>query len=175
MKIKYNLTKDDFMSFNMYHLENSATTKKILFRQQYILPIIYLIMPFILVRVTVVPLIFWLIPSLAAFVLWIKFYPRYFMNFTKRNIENMLKEGKNQNLFGPVSVSLEEEGIWEISNLGESKARWSSIEKIEETKTHIFIYLSALSAAIIPLSAFSNATEKNEFLRILNSNWDKSK
>jgi hypothetical protein len=174
MKIEYDITKDDFMSFNMHHLENSETTKKTLFKQRYIVPIIYLVMPFILIRVTFVPLIFWLIPSVAAIILWITFYPRYFMSFTRRNIEKLLKEGNNQNLFGPVSVSLEDEGIREISNQGESKAKWSSIEKIEETKTHIYIYLSAISAAIIPLRAFSDINEKNEFLRILNSNWNKS-
>jgi Ca2+/Na+ antiporter len=175
MEIKYALTREDFVSFNMYHIENSKTTKQSLFRQQYVIPIIYLIIPFIFSRVTDIPFIFWMITFLAIFILWIIFYPRYFKNYVKRNIEKMIDEGRNENLFGPVILTLEEAGISETSNSGVSMANWSSIERVEETKTHILIYLNAVSAAIVPLRAFADTDEKNEFLKTLKSYWNKFK
>lgn len=167
MTIQYDLTKDDYISFNMHHIKNSKTLKRSLYIQQYVLSLIYIIIPFILIEVTTIPLIFWLIPFIVIYILWIALYPRYFKGYIKRNIEKMLDEGDNKSIFGPVSLSLEESGIIETTKAGESKANWSSIERIEENKDYIFIYINSVSASIIPVRAFGDIEEKNEFLMTL--------
>nr|WP_272507525.1 YcxB family protein [Clostridium aestuarii] len=79
----------------------------------------------------------------------------------------MFNEGKNVNILGSRSLSVTEEGITSVNNSGESKTNWSSVEKITETKKHIYIYISAINAYIIPVRAFKNENEKGEFLNIL--------
>ncbi len=167
MTIQYDLTKEDYIAFNMHHIKSSKTVKKTLFIQQYVLAIIYLIIPFILADITGESLMFWLIPFIIIFILWIAFYPRYFKGYMKKNIIKMLSEGKNENIFGPVSLILEETGVREVTRAGESKANWSSIERVEENQDYIFMYTSAVAAAIVPLRAFTNIEEKNEFLMTL--------
>lgn len=169
MKVQYELTKEDYISFNMHHLNNSKTGKQALLKQRFIVPMVYIFIPFILARITSISLLFWLLPFLILIVLWIAFYPRYFRSYTRKNIIKMLDEGKNEAMFGTVSLELKELGMVEDSKLGESKINWSSVEKIDETKDYIYIYISSINAIVIPMRTFSSIKEKNEFLSLIKS------
>lgn len=167
MRFEYELTKQDYIDFNVHHIKNSNTLKKSLFMQQYVLAVIYLILPFILSKVSDIPLLYWLVVFVIVAVLWVIFYPKYFMAATIKRILKLVDEGKNKDMLGKHILTVNEEGIIEESENGESRINWSGVEKVVETEKHFFIYFSSIMAYIIPKSVFEKDNTKNEFLKLL--------
>ena len=61
------------------------------------------------------------------------------------------------------TISINEQGLTEETKYGNSETYWNAISSIVKTKTHILLYVTQLSAHIIPLRAFESAEEANEF------------
>ncbi|MEI4619745.1 YcxB family protein [Bacillus cereus] len=95
------------------------------------------------------------------------FYPMYFYNHIERNIKKMLREGSYSNLLGKHNLQIIDEGIIETNSGGETKRNWKGIEKVEENEAYIFIYVSSMSANIVPKTAFARENSKSEFMRKL--------
>ena len=169
MKIDYTLTKEDYIAYNIHHIEHSPTLKRSINIQRYGLALIFLIFPFIIAGFTQIPLQLWLIVYGTVFIVWIRFYPKYFVNSTKKRILRLIEEGNNSSLFGPRSIIMTEEGVEEISEQGESRVTWNFIDRIEETQDYIYIYTSSVNAYVVPVRAFQNILEKNAFMEILKS------
>jgi hypothetical protein len=166
-KVEYELTKEDYIAFNMHHIDHSPTIKRSLFMQRYVVALVFLVFPFIFSNMSGAPLLLSLMVYGAIFVAWIIYYPRYFMATTKKRILKMIDEGSNENLFGPRSMTLTEEGVEEVNSHGESKSSWRSIEKVDETVDHIYIYTSSINAYLVPIRAFEGRTQKDEFVERL--------
>ncbi|WP_459927214.1 YcxB family protein [Desulfosporosinus burensis] len=84
----------------------------------------------------------------------------------------MLKQGKNNSVLGKHNLTISEVGIVDRSEQSEAKTQFSAIKNILEEKEHIYIYVSADSAHIIPNRIFVNEAQKNEFLTILRQRVD---
>ena len=173
MQINYQLTKDDYIAFNMHHMNYSPTFKKSIFIQRYIVSIIFLLVPFILKDSSDIPFLYWLSVFAIVYIAWVAFYDKYLKWNVTRKISQMIDEGKNTDMLGERSLQLTECGILQTSSLSESKITWDVIEDVVETKEHIFIYINALSGYVIPIRAFANAAQKDEFLGILKSHLQK--
>ena len=79
-------------------------------------------------------------------------------------LRKLLNEGKNRSTVGRQKIILTEENIIGVNDVGELRTQWSGIEKIEETKDYIYIYLGVILAYIIPKRAFSEPEKAQEFL-----------
>ena len=44
MNINYNLTEEDYLNFNMFHVKNSKAVKRALNMQRFITPIIFIVL-----------------------------------------------------------------------------------------------------------------------------------
>jgi hypothetical protein len=148
-------------------MEHSETIKRSLAIQRYVIPIVFMIIPFVLARFTEIPFWYWLIAFALTSLIWILFYPKYVRGFTAKRISAMVNEGKNRDMLGNHSLTLSDDGIIETSENGESKVSWKGIERYLETKDHYFIYISSVMACIVPKKAFENEEKKNEFVTIL--------
>lgn len=167
MKIDFTLTKEDYIAYNIHHIEHSPSLKKSLNIQRYGLALIFLIFPFIIASITSISLTLWLVVYGTVFVFWIKFYPKYYISSTRKRIIRLIEEGNSANLLGDRSIILTEEGVEEISPQGESRTTWGSIERIDETQEYIYIYTSPVNAYLVPTRAFEGTAQKSEFLMIL--------
>lgn len=76
----------------------------------------------------------------------------------------MLEEGDNENLFNQRTLVLTDEGITETSSIGESHIRWDKINHLEETEDYLYIYVSSVSAHIVPKRVFENLSEQEKFI-----------
>lgn len=164
MQIHYELNKKDYIDFNMNHFSISPTLKRTIFLQRYIFSIIYLIIPFVLTTVSDIPFGYWASIFGITYILWVVFYPRYFMKTVQRNIEKLMNEGHTKSMLGEHSLTLTDEGVIEKNNSGETKTNWSSIEKIVQTDEHLYIYIDSIKAYIVPIKAFKGESEKQYFL-----------
>lgn len=76
----------------------------------------------------------------------------------------MLEEGDNKNLFNQRTLVLTDDGITETSSIGESQIRWDKINHLEETEDYLYIYVSSVSAHIVPKRVFENLSEQEKFI-----------
>ena len=61
------------------------------------------------------------------------------------------------------TISVNEQGLTEETKYGNSETYWNAISSIVKTKTHLLLYVTQLSAHIIPLRAFDSVEDANEF------------
>jgi hypothetical protein len=59
-------------------------------------------------------------------------------------------EGWNKTILCEHQLEVTDDGLIERNLFSESKIRWEAIERVERTETHSFVYVSAVSAHIIP-------------------------
>jgi hypothetical protein len=64
---------------------------------------------------------------------------------------------------GPRTFELGREGLWERSRNFETLTRWRGVREIDETATHIFVFIDNCQAHIIPKRAFSNLEHCRRF------------
>lgn len=156
MKINYNVTEEAFLEFNLFHAKNSKAVKKSMTIQRFLLPVIYLLVAVFLSPILDIPILFLFIPFLLIGVLWGIFYPAYFYYHVKRAAKKMIREGKNEGMFGKQSIIFTEEGVREISPKGETAFSWPGIEKLEEDQTNLYLYNSGMSAFIVPKNSLAD-------------------
>lgn len=169
MDFEYILSKQDYIDFNVFHISYSDSMRRSVFIQRYIPPIGFLILPFILILVTTIPLWYWLTVFVFTSILWIAFYQKYIERSISKRISKMLDEGENEGkgILGKHKFSFSKEGIVDICEHSELKTKLNAIENIVEAKEHIFIYISPVSAFIIPNRVFESGAHKRDFLEML--------
>lgn len=150
MEIKYNLTEDDYVYFNMYHIKHSKTAMKMLNLQRYLTPVFFIIVSILLSQISEIPFLLSFSVFSVIGVLWFIYYPKYYEHFLVKQVKKMFHEGKNDGLLGEHFLILKEEGLVETTSNGETRADWASIENFKEDKDYFFLYNSSISAYIIP-------------------------
>lgn len=78
-------------------------------------------------------------------------------------VDTFLKEGKNQDLIGPRTMEFNEDGIECRSPNSDSKINIKMIEKIRQDEQYYFIYLTTISAYVIPKRIFKSEDDKKNF------------
>lgn len=174
MKLKYLLTEKDYVDYNIDHMYNSPSIRKSLFVQRYIIPVLFLLIPFCVDGLFSISWRYWMIWFAIVFIQWIIFFPGLVRRTSRKRIGKMLREGINTDFLGERTLDLQEDAIYERGISSESKKSWDAVEKVIEGKKHIYIYVSAITAFIVPLTAFADDDEKNQFLSMINRKTEKT-
>ena len=164
MEIKYNLTEDDYINFNMFHIRNSKSAMRSLKIQRFAVPIIYIILPFVFPNALDSTFIFTLITFFIVSILWVVFYPKYFYKSVNRRLKKMIKEGKNEGLIGEHKLITTVEGITDTTSYGETKVNWSGIKSLKEDSDYLYIYNSSVSAYILPKRDLKDVEQIRDYL-----------
>ncbi|PIC99123.1 MULTISPECIES: YcxB family protein [unclassified Sporosarcina] len=150
MEIHYELTEEDVVAFNLYHVKNSKVGQNSLHWQRYISPLIFLLFAYFLSIFTDMAKG----PLFATFgltaILWVIFYPKYFYFHITRQVSKMLRAGKNEGLVGEHSMKMNKTGIADQTAVGETKVQWAGVKQLIEDADYFYIYTSTVSAYIIP-------------------------
>lgn len=166
MEVTYHLTEEDYLQFNRFHIRNSKTFKRALVIQRVTGPIIFLLMAFIFSSIGNLSFATLLVPFIILSVLWIVFYPKYFYASVIRNTKKVIKEGKTGgDLLGKHQMILNETGIIDLTENGETKVVWSGILELKEDEYNIYVYNSSVSAYILPKRDLNNVAEVWDYLR----------
>ena len=167
MELKFEMKKEDYLAFNLYYVHQSATVKRSLLFQRFLGPIIFLSFALLFSWWTKESIAGILITFAVLSAVWILFYPKYFYGHIKRNVNKALNEGTNANLLGQHEFTFTEDGFIEKNRVGERHVNWSSIEKFEENDDYYFLYLSTMSAYILPKHSFRNKDQAEDFKQML--------
>lgn len=65
----------------------------------------------------------------------------------------MMSSGKNAGVLCQHELEIDEDGIVERTDVGESSVSWHGVEEIVETQSHVFVHVGALMAHVIPKSS----------------------
>lgn len=168
-EFKVVLDEREYLLFNEYHFLNSRNGKNLLMFYRLLVPVVSLI--------TVVTL-YVLDPKLQAAlftgfvmtifsILGVVFAKRMLLMIMKNAVLKLKKDGKlpyNKQS----TLRFNDEFIHEIMPDSEFKTKYAMIEKVAVTESAIYVYFGSIQAFVIPMSTFSNETEKRDFLEFIN-------
>ena len=167
MTLKYTLTSEDYIAFNLYHSQHSQSLRKMIAVQRILPALVFIVFGLFLASWFQMPFLFALsIYSILALI-WILYYPHYFKRTLRKRVSKMLNEKDNRTLLGDYVMILGPEGFESKSNSQETKIEWSGIQSLEVTKDYIFLYNSSISAFILPSSAFHSEEERETFIKLV--------
>ncbi|MDF3058622.1 MAG: hypothetical protein K0R17_2837 [Rariglobus sp.] len=167
----YELTAEDVCAFNLHHSRHSPTA-----RRQYLLGwflpaagglLICSGLWYLANQKANAPLKTFqdLLPLFLGVPAYLVFFPWSHRRRLRATVKAMVKEDKNHGLFSRHQVTLTPEGITEVSGQGHSSTPWAIVDRVVATDEHVFIYINALAAAIIPRRAFTDPAQFAAFVR----------
>jgi hypothetical protein len=165
MDLKYNLTEEDYINFNLFHMKNSPTIMKSVRNQRIFTPVFYLLFSVVFSYMMDIPFLVSFIPFLILSILWVLFYPKYLFGRAVRHTKRLIKEGRNESLLGEHHMVMNDEGIVDSNAKGVTKVAWSGINDLKENDQYIFLYNSAVSGYILPKREFKNVEEIRIYLK----------
>ena len=71
---------------------------------------------------------------------------------------------RSRHILGEHTVALNENGIVETTSLGRHETTWQGVHRIVETGTLVMLFITPLSAHLIPRHAFDNPSDLDRFV-----------
>ncbi len=165
---EYDLTKDDFIAFNLFVIESSPTLNKQWLQFLWFPIVAYMIFAIALGQAAhseysrsgaymsfCIVACIWLI------------YARQYWNWSiRRRLNKLLAGGKNNGTHGIKSITIGPDGVHSSDEQSEAQIKWSAIEKIANSPSATYLFIGALSAVIVPHRAFATDGERMEFVSL---------
>ncbi|RDW17394.1 YcxB family protein [Oceanobacillus chungangensis] len=164
MKINYNLTEDDYLKFNLFHMKNSKSVMRSLNIQRFLTPVFFILISYLFSKIAETPFLFAFIPFFIMSILWIIFYPKFFYKTIIRNVKKMIREGQNGGLIGEHHMIFTKDEITESTSTDETKVKWSGIQAFKEDNDYFYLYNSSVSAYILPKRELTNVDEVKGYI-----------
>ena len=158
----------DVIDFNLYHLEHSDASRRERLTQQLLASLVS--------AAFVLALSLW--PSgrinalmlgaaaLAAVVIFL-IYPVLLRKATRGRLKQLIREGNNDTLFGPQTLSISADGILARNRSSESRIKWAALQQVVEGKKQLFLFTSAIGALVIPKNCFTSEADMQNFLQLV--------
>jgi len=162
MVIKYEVTKQDYIDFNLNFIETSRVMRRSLFIKRFFYPVFFLAAASLLDSVLKIPLLVTLMAAGIVSVIWILFYVKWFKHSVTKRVEKLLVSGKVPGLIGPHELEIGKSSLMDKTR--ESTTMYETIESIQITDKHIFIYVSQVMAFIVPKKAFETQALMDAFI-----------
>jgi hypothetical protein len=168
MIMEFELTADDIVDFNMHHLARlqsylrTEKRNKMIIAATMFLSVLYLI----LVKNSLYSH-FLAILVIVFCALMFSGYSSYMRRSIARKIRKEIKDQKNSGFIGNRRIEIEEFRISESGSNGDSSCLWTAVRAIEKNERLIIVYISAVSAYIIPRRVFKSQKEFDDFYTMI--------
>ena len=167
MTVNYTLSTQDYLNYNQFHNMHSPSMKKSITSQRIVGPVLFLLLAFLLPDNRLQYIVYVPLFSVTA-ILWAAFYPALIKWRLKRNALRLLREGTPRFL-GPFRVTLNENSLDIATQYSSCAYLYTCIDRVALARTGaIYIYVSSLSAVIVPPHAFETGEQQHTFLELLN-------
>lgn len=151
MTINYELREEDYIKFNLYHVEESPSQIKMYWVLRVLAPLLGAVAMYAIgTSLFNQPSIFWSIIAIGFFVGWIIYYPKEHKKIIANQTKKLLSEGDNSSLFGKQTMTIEDNVITVTSENGNQELKLDTIKIIKQSEDLIMLYNSSVSAIIIP-------------------------
>jgi hypothetical protein len=79
-------------------------------------------------------------------------------------VRRSFRKGRNALFLGRHSVTITPEGFRGTGDHGESYIKWTAVERVVNSGSHVFFYVAARSAVVIPRRAFAGEDQFLQFV-----------
>ncbi len=165
MKIHYEVNLDDLVAWKVYHFDHSPAMKRSQASNALVPSAVWLAIGVAGAIASHEPAML-LLPILAVSGIWVLASPSYLRWATVRQVRKLYAEGANKGTLGPHDLELADSRLIERTPVNEHSVLLESIEKVERTDTHTFVYLSAVLAHVVPRAAVGER-DYEEFVHAL--------
>lgn len=145
--LEYQLTEEDLVRLHMYYFSHITTQRKRRQRKRYLISgiLLFLAVPMYLIGESpmAVVFVFWA-------VVWFLFYPPYIRWLYRNSIQRSVHETRQSLLAEPITLAVEDDGIYLSSAIADSRYRYSAIECVVEHAGYNYIFLGKAQALILP-------------------------
>ena len=170
MKVNFEITKDDYINFNLHHLENSKSQRNTFNILRYAVPIMFSIpIYFIGTGIFNQPSIYWIIIAVVFSISWILTYPKKYKKLVAKETDKIISEGDNSSIFGSKSLEIIDGTIIVKGDFISETISLESIKDIKVYEDMILIYISGFVAHIIPRRYLDKEVEKELIKELKNS------
>ncbi len=171
-KIEYDMTMEDLVEFNLYNATESEYGKRGIRRFRILVGSIAVVTAVLMVvrfhqGATAGSFISLMGIYVLIFIPFLIFYPMYLKWHVRRTAAKAYQDREMPTFGGTRTLELSDEGIEESNEDGSNTVPWDKIESIDETETHVFIFIGPVQAAVIPkarvrgdLDAFANEVRR---------------
>ncbi|ADI00154.1 YcxB family protein [Salisediminibacterium selenitireducens] len=167
MELRFEITKDDYINFNLYHIENSPSQRKVYNFLRYGIPLLFSVPVYAIGTIIFQqPASYWVVIALLFILVWIITYPKQHKRVIRRQTEKLLQEGENSSIFGKKIMTLDDQTIKVVGGNSSETTSKQSIQEVKVYEDMILIYLSSITAHIIP-TRFLSEELKSELLEEL--------
>jgi hypothetical protein len=168
MTVTYSVTTDDVVAFNLYHLQHAPGMRRYFGWTRFGAASLAVIGVWSLVAYLQYNSrsLLALVLALIAGALVYRLTPTLMLRATPRTVRRMLRDDTNRDMLGVQRITLTPDALVFRAEPGERRYAWETIEWIATTPEHIFIYVTPITALIVPARAFGNAAEREDFLNV---------
>jgi len=163
LKLTYTITEHDYLEFNLYHLKHSKTAKNFILFGQITIPVITAI----LVYITYADLLAEAIALIIEIPIFLLVFPKMFYSANKNIVKKMIKQDKINEFLGETIIELLEDKIRLTRKGVLTEYKYDKVTQICEDNERLYIYVGGISAILIPLIAFYDKKQKQEFIKKL--------
>lgn len=171
-KFKGSITEDDYIDFNVFHVNNSKSLRKRDLSLKVIFPIGFTL--FVILSGNKFDEAYWAMLLLGS-LLFIFLMPILVEKSVRQRTRAMLRDDHNGDLFNEADYLFDESGIKIESANSSSFIKWRSVSKILENEERFFIYVNSVQALIIPKAYLNNNDQIDEFREYIKSLIEKYK
>ena len=163
LEVTYRLNADDLLAAQWHCLRTSPTMRRN-YRLTSALVLLLTLLPLVLLG-WFLGVEWWVTGVMVAtvLVLWVFQFPRSYRQGIERNVQKLLREGRNALLQCTYRMRIDERGLSVSSELGESRLAWGAVERVDQTDAHIFIHLGSMAGHAVPKWAFETDGRAREF------------
>ena len=165
MRLHYTVSEDDYLEFNIYHARHAPNYARTLISLSLLAPVIIIALTAAAMTFFTIPAYVWGVLASAACLYWVVTVQRRFENIIKRHVRKLT--GKINEFTGDYVLETHENGLTYEGNGERSEIAYSRVNKVAADRGRLYILLGALSAIIVPESAFAGPEQRREFLDIL--------
>ncbi|MGL4736402.1 MAG: YcxB family protein [Cellulosilyticaceae bacterium] len=152
---EFKLTEEAYIACYQGHLQHSAVTRRVMMICRVLSPIVIMSAGYGITNKfeNVVGLIIFGIPAL----IWLIFFPKFYMKSMRKVSKRLLREGNDQTLYDQHVVTIGEQGISENIPAHGITKQWHHVSKTIEDDQYLFLYVTSQEAVILPKAVIGDA------------------
>jgi hypothetical protein len=142
MKIRFTVGMEDLVEFTQFCNDTSSPIDK----HRRILIVIYIAFNVVLALMKHSLSMLYFVAGFTVIAIW---HFRSSQKVTLKQVQHWYAGGKNLGVFGEHELELLSDGIRHTNSVNDTKQKFAGIERVEITPSHVFIFISSISAYVI--------------------------
>jgi hypothetical protein len=157
------LSTEDHVAFNMHYLLKTGAGRAAVHVRRFLPALVLFPLSGLLLDMWLNSYLPLMIAVMASVTWWFG-WPGFIRTSIRRQVQTLLSGGKNLLAFGDQWIAVSPREIRRRTPWCHLRVLWPAVERIDVTPHHVFLYISANSAFIIPTRDFPDESTRQEFL-----------